>query len=155
MTTTKHCLGLPHARTTLQLTPPLPLGHLLFSKRLGTHRLPAEACAHLAPDSSLRGQFKNKLVNIFPRERVVIPTPPSPSRNHENNQMCTDFSTALGNLHQGPVSPLRAGNKQGPEARGKSRIEGGTAASGSGMRKFWATGPVNFPRNDRFPPAGS
>lgn len=52
-------------------------------------------------------------------------------------------------------SPLQAENKQGPEARGKSQIEGEIVGSMSRMRKFCEMGPVNFPGNDQFPPAGS
>lgn len=56
---------LAHASSTLQLTTPLPPGHLLFSKPSGTRRLPAKACAHSESNSSLGGQFKDNLGRYF------------------------------------------------------------------------------------------
>lgn len=95
---------LAHASSTLQLTTPLPRGtycSLNPRAHAGFRPKPAHTQNPTLPSVV---SSKTTLVDIFLREHAVIPTPPSRSRGRENNQMGTGFSTALGNLHQGPVS---------------------------------------------------
>lgn len=86
------------------------------------------------------------------REHVAIPTPPPEAMKISR---CVQVSGPLLETSARDRSPLPAKNKQGPGARGKSRADGGTVASGSRGSKFWAVGPVNFPGKEGFPPGGS
>lgn len=84
--------------------PSLPQAHPC-SVSPEVHTLPQPKREHIwHPTLPLAVSSKTTSVNIFPTEHVVIPTPPSPSQSRENNQMCTGFSAAPGNLRQGPVS---------------------------------------------------
>ena len=95
-----------------------------FSQDAGPGMQPTqEHIWHSTP--SLAASSKTTLVNIFPREHVVVPTATfPPSRSCENRQMCTGFSAAPGNLRQGPVDTPGPKTKQRPRARGKSRTDG-------------------------------
>lgn len=106
---------------SLPLRPPNPALHLLLS---GPGMQPTQE--HIwHPTPSLAASSKTTLVNIFPREHVVVPTATfPPSRSCENRQMCTGFSAAPGNLRQGPVDTPGPKTKQRPRARGKSRTDG-------------------------------
>lgn len=136
----------------LFIWPRLPRAHLLPSKSSGSYILPQPKRAHIwHPTLPLAVSSKTTSVNTFLREHIVIPTPPPKAMKIPDARV----SRPLLETSARDQSPLLVENKQGPGARGKSSTDGGIVASGNGVTKFCEMGPVNFPGNDGFPPAGS